>query len=224
MATTFDPWDKLGDARRAVYEKGEAAALILRKYESIERWREIGEASAALMHDAMEHAGANGPLGPNYKQMWRRLAEHVPTVKGLDPAARSAAIWMVENWTEVQERLFSGLTPKERLLVNHPTVVRRRYEAMLKREEGVTADKPVSPRVRLQDQVIRLQEEVDLLRKKSGGGLMPSASVSDVTDALFEAHNPAFMRRLMTAVEKRLAAEERQDRIEAKGKPRKAAA
>jgi hypothetical protein len=211
----FDPWDRLDEARRAIYEKGEAAAQVLQKYETIERWHEIGDAAAALMADAMTWGGSNTATGRGYNHAWARLSAHCPTVRDLDKSARSAAVWMAQNWTQVSVWL-NTLTPSERLKLNHPTVIHRRYDAAHKppSPEGTAA--AVSPRIAAQDELIKVQRELDMLRKKGGGGLLPGASVEEVVEAIFTAQSPAFVKKLIMELDKRLEAEVRQDAIEAK--------
>jgi hypothetical protein len=63
--------------------------------------------------------------------------------------------------------------------------------------------------------IIRLQEEIAMLRKRRGAGLMPSATAEQVLDALIAAHATDFMRRLHVLIGKHLDAEKRQNKLEA---------
>ena len=162
----------------------------------------------------MTYGHTNVPNGKGYNAAWDQLSKHVPTVRDLDKAARSAAVWMAQNWDAIDTWLrdTTKVSPQERLKMNHPTVVKRRYDAAHQPKPDTTSP----PRENNAQTIIRLQEELDAARKRSGGGLMPSATATEVADAIFEAHNAAFARRLIDALAKRLEAEERQDAIEAK--------
>lgn len=210
-------WEQIQPEVRDRIELGERAVLYLRKHESIERWRETGQAIIDLQAACMNISRSNKPMGKAYNPIWTELSKHVPHLVALASSTRSDAGWLATNWEAVSAWMEHSLSHEERWRLNHPTAVKRRYTNAHKPSESTTADATSpSPRIALQDQVIKLQAEVDMLRKKGGGGLLPSASVDDVTEALFAAHNTAFVRRLIEALNKQLVAEERQDSIEAK--------
>jgi hypothetical protein len=178
-------------------------------------WHAIGVASVRLRNEAMRFAGANQPVGKGYNQVWRALADTKPGLRDLDKRERAHAMWLADHWSLVNAWL-GTLASNEAAKLLHPTSIMRKYEAAHKPPAGGAPGN--GPRVGLRDQLTKVQAELDMLRKKGGGGLRPGASVTEITDRLFEAHNPVFVRRLLKELEKRLAAEERQDAIEVKVK------
>jgi hypothetical protein len=107
------------------------------------------------------------------------------------------------------------LSVTERSRLNHPSSVLRKWKAASK----VTASNDgASPRVALQDQVIRLQEEIDTLRARSGSGFMPGTSAADAAERISEHHAPRFLRQLAAKLMEVADREERQNAIEAKRK------
>ena len=91
--------------------------------------------------------------------------------------------------------------------LNHPTIVRRRYDAAHRPPSQSTAS---SARVNNAQTIIRLHG------KPGGGWLMPGASVEELVEEIAIAHNPRFMRRAAEALVKRADADERQDAVEGK--------
>jgi hypothetical protein len=121
-------WDTLPAEQRARIERGNAAVVWLRKHEGIERWRETGEAANDLQAAAMAAAHTNRPVGKGYNAYWAELAAHVPDLRDLNSATRTHAMWLATEWETVNVWL-ATLTHEERWRLNHPTAIRRRYDA-----------------------------------------------------------------------------------------------
>ena len=220
MSATISGTDLLGrlshDAQQELAEGEASVHHLTGKSEAVRTaWHSVGVASVRLRNEAMRIAGTNQPVGKGYNQIWKALSDTKPGLRDLAKWDRAHAMWLADHWSLVNAWLHT-LASNEALTLLHPTSIKRKYEAGHK-PPAASANAP-SARVGLQDQVIKLQAEVDMLRKKGGGGLLPGASVSEFTDLLFEAHNPDFVRRMLAEAGKRLAAEERQDAIEAKRK------
>ena len=217
----LDPWNEIPPERREVYELGDAALGWLKQGHSIERWHEAGDALNAMQADAMAAAHTNAPVGKGYNLAYAALADHTVHLRNLDKGTRSNAMWLATNWADVTTWLKTlGVTT--RMQLNHPTAIKRRYDAA-NRVPPVTVEgegKRASPQRQLKDQLIKVQEENDLLRKKSGGGLLPSATAEELADMIADSHAPVFITKLITALNKRREADARQDRIEAKVAPR----
>jgi hypothetical protein len=194
---------------------GEAATGHLKgaNAELVAQWHRIGKASVTLRNSAMHLAGTNDAVGKRYNQIWKALADTKPGLRDLDKRNRAHAMWLADNWPAVNAWLLA-LTEPDRLRLNHPTSIMRRYEAA--HTPPSQPGKTAAPQTSNVQTIIRLQEENDLLRKKGGGGLMPSARVEDVVESIFAAHNPVFVKKLIVELDKRLAAEQRQEAIEAK--------
>jgi hypothetical protein len=84
-------------------------------------------------------------------------------------------------------------------------------------------EQKASARLGLQDQVIRLQEEIDMLRNRQGSGFMPGTSADDAAEQISEHHRPEFLRRLAKALLAVAEREERQDHVEGTRSKRKKA-
>ena len=204
------PWTTLSEDRRALIEAGDAAVRWLRRGNSLERWREAGIAANELQAAAMEAAQTNVPFGRRYTAAWGELSAQAPHLRGLDKASRAHAMWLAANW-EVVNTWLRTLAVNVRMAMNHPSAIRRRYDAA----HRAPVDKPAArPRHDMRAQIIKLQEELELLRKRQDGGFLPSATLAEVSDLMFESHNAAWVRRLVKTLGERLAAEEQQGAIE----------
>jgi hypothetical protein len=212
------PWTTLSEDRRALIEAGDAAVRWLRRGDSLERWREAGIAANELQAAAMEAAQTNVPFGRRYTAAWGELSAQAPHLRGLDKASRAHAIWLAANW-EVVNTWLRTLAVNVRMAMNHPSAIRRRYDAA----HRVPVDKPAArPRHDMRAQIIKLQEELELLRKRQGGEFLPrSVTPAKVSDLMFESHDAAWVRRLVKTLGERLAAEEQQGAIEARGGARR---
>ena len=125
-------WDTLSEEDRAEIEAGEAAIGVLRRYESYERWREIGKALLILQIAAQGNLPK--PSGRTYSERYQTLGKHAPKLVDIDKAARSHAIWIEKNAAKVDQWHVELKDPKLRLKLNHPTSVFRAYQAHLKEQ------------------------------------------------------------------------------------------
>jgi hypothetical protein len=131
--------DGINAARKARIELASAAVGVLRKHETIERWREVGDGALALQEEAMSWAAINRPKGRRYNVAWSLLAAHWPKLAEIGKASRSHAIWLASEWTTITEWLHT-LPNRERLRINHPAAIRRRYDAAAHPKEPRRAD------------------------------------------------------------------------------------
>lgn len=160
-------WETLPPAMRERLEAGEAAMKWLHRGESVERWREVGDAVNGLQTAAMELAMTNKAAGRNYNKAWSDLAEHVPHLRDLNSATRAHASWMATNWETVQRWLFT-LAANQRMQLNHPTTIRRKYDAAHRVPEE--KDAGLSPVAQARQTIMEQQEEIDRLRRMAGEG------------------------------------------------------
>jgi hypothetical protein len=213
-------WDRLSVERRKRLEDGDAAMVWLRKHESIERWREVGQSACDLQAAAMEMADTNKPTGAGYNRAWKKLADHVQHIRDMPTPERTHAMWLASQWEPVNTWLCT-LASNERLRLNHPSAVRRRYD-LAHKVPGNDQDRPESTRVKLQDQITKLTEELDAARKlKTAGTMPPGMRAEDFASMLAERMAQKTRRRFFEAFRKAMENEERQDRIEASRKARK---
>jgi hypothetical protein len=119
-------WDTISEEARVEIETGEAAIGTLRRYESYERWREIGKALHLLQIAAQGNLPK--PIGRGYADRYQQLGKHVPKLVAIDKAARSHAIAIEKNAAKI-DQWHIELDPVDRLRLNHPTAVYRAYMA-----------------------------------------------------------------------------------------------
>src|SRR5262249_26866601 len=101
---------------------------------------------------------------------------------------------------------------EQRWRLNHPTSIKRRWDAAHKVPEA--KEPATNARIVLQDQVVKLQEELDMVRKRAGSGFIPSMPVEELAEKFAEHHRPDFLRKLAKELDKIANREERQDKIE----------
>jgi hypothetical protein len=161
-------WDTLPAEQRARIERGGAAAVWLKKHEGIERWREVGIAANDLQQAAMDAAHTNRPVGKGYNGYWAELAAHVPDLRDLNSATRTHAMWLATEWATVNVWL-DTLTHEERWRLNHPTAIRRRYDArhnVPKRDGGDGETGKLSPVAGYKQRCAELESENAQLREQ----------------------------------------------------------
>jgi hypothetical protein len=115
---------------------------------------------------AMREAHVNKPEGRNYNVAFGRWQERCG-FEDLDKAARSRLFEMMDNLAKI-EAWRATLTVTQRLDLNHPTPVVRRWKAAT----AEPMEKKVSSQQKMKDELIRLQEDNDRMRREieDGGG------------------------------------------------------
>jgi hypothetical protein len=215
VACVPDIWSGLTDEQREKLELGNEAMRVLKRGETIERWYQIGVGCQELQQAALTYARTNETSGRVYRGAWASLADHVPDLRNIEKAARSHAIWMVTNW-EVVSPWLATLPVNQRLDLNHPRSVHRKYD-FTHRPPPPPSDEPKEPttRIKLQDQITKLTEELDAQRKmKTTGAIPPHMTMEDLANVIVDQHNPSTVRRLIKALETRVAADEHQDGLD----------
>ena len=140
----------------------------------------------------------------------------------MDAADRTNAIWVVVNWEPVSNWLRQQPV-NIRLSLNHPRSVRRKYEAATKPPPIVKEDGS-KPEKRTKDHVVmELQQKLDAALAIKGAGAMPAGmKAEDYADKIADQMALPTLKRFVTALQKRIVADERQNRIESRRKqPRK---
>jgi hypothetical protein len=167
----------------------------------------------------MRAAHTNVPKGRRYNDVQKRLGlhEHVPHLCQVDPASRSHAIWLVNEWSVVEPWL-NHIEPKQRLQWNHPTTIKRRYEAHLMKLAQAKAEK-TKALADAKKPPARQDDPLDIVRMLRSGVLPPGTSMVELADVLDAALNYNTLKRLHGEIGKRLDAAERQERVEATVRP-----
>jgi hypothetical protein len=154
MPTDETDWNRLTlEAQNEIME-GALAMRRIRQNEDYQHWAQVGRALARLRNEAMRLSGSNSPYGRTYQGVYRHLAARVPDLGDLDNASRAHSVWLAEKF-EAVDRWHKTLAVNERMRLNHPSAIKRRYEAA----HVVAAKQP--PRPGLKQEVARLQTELD---------------------------------------------------------------
>ena len=93
-----------------------------------EDWMFIADGFAVGRDKAMRLAGTNQPYGKRYTRAFAEWAAGRPWVKNYDKGTRSNLLWCADHRSEV-EAWRSTLAQNERAKLNHPTNLKRRYDA-----------------------------------------------------------------------------------------------
>lgn len=149
---------------RAVFNDGAKAYLSLLRDDNWENWLRIGHSIAAAQDLAIEVTGQSSGRGFNsFMTTWYGI---YPECAKVEKSARSYAVKCWRERAEINEwRNTMGESQKLRL--NHPQTVYKAYERRTI-VKGPTAEK-VSPYAKLQQAVIKLEEENHTLKKQARG-------------------------------------------------------
>jgi hypothetical protein len=161
-----DGWDRLTPDAQNEIMAGALAIRRIREHEDYSRWVAVGRALLRLQEEAMHLSGSNSPQGRGYTAIRAALGSRVPDLEELDKASKSHAVWLAKNFAAV-ESWRATLAVNQRDTLNHPSVVKRRYEASHSqlKDDDETA-KPASPIAKLKTENVRLQEELDAANAK----------------------------------------------------------
>jgi hypothetical protein len=206
-----DFWNELAPEVRERIELGEASVKRLKRGEHIEWWLNAGRALADLQAEAMRHAGTNVNKGPRYNEAWTTLARHAPELTGLDKSDRSHAVWLATEW-EVVNAWLHTLAVNERLALNHPRAIHRRYDAAHLPPTAETARKAAAH--------AQPVDAMEIIRQLRGGVFSPGTSMEEVASTLHASVSYDAFKRLVAACLRLMEPEDRQDRIEAQVRER----
>ncbi|MGM4959824.1 hypothetical protein [Bradyrhizobium sp. 604_D8_N2_3] len=134
------------DERDRIIRQGKAAWARLKKDKSWEDWMSTGEALTEGREIAMYDAGTNRPEGKGYAgafNLW--LIEN--KFDDMDPSDRAKLFKVMELRPDI-EAWRATLTRTERMKLNHPTTVLRKFEA-------ATKIKPLKPAKPSKDDALR---------------------------------------------------------------------
>lgn len=166
MLTTHDKeiealWDSLGGlAKSAIMEAG-LAAKELATYPERQRWLKIGKGFANVRAEALRLADTNNIQHPTYRQYHASILSKVPDLKALeehDHKSCQHALWLYNNWESVESYL-AKLTIEENNKLNHPSSIKRRFDAANKPlPQGL--EKPPTVMARKDARIAELEQEV----------------------------------------------------------------
>jgi hypothetical protein len=154
--------------------QGQEAWQRLRSHSTWEDWKKVGAALVIGRAEAMRDGHVNKPKGRSYNAAINAFLKKFG-FDGLDSGDRSRLLDVMDHQSEVEGWL-SKLTPKERLRLNHPASVWRRWKASAVVPNPNTPPK-VSPFQKLNESIAILEEENHRMRREieRGGGDLWSA-------------------------------------------------
>jgi hypothetical protein len=140
------------DDRDRVCRQGTEAWKRLKRDKSWSDWLKVGEAVQIGREWAMRQAGTNKPEGKGYNTAFGEwLAKY--RLNDMDKGDRSRLFDVMDNLPQIEEWR-RGLTLTERLRLNHPNAVLRRWKAFMEPEKKPSDAKPT-----LRDSVVSLSED-----------------------------------------------------------------
>jgi predicted Fe-S protein YdhL (DUF1289 family) len=170
-------------------------------------WTYVADGLVVGRAKAMRRAGTNQPFGRGYTKAFSDWMSEQPWAKALDTATRNHCFWCADHRSEIEEWR-ATLAQDKRALLNHPTTVRRKYEATHKDE----IKNPLKPRKETQAQAnarenIELWDKVKKLEREArdGGSLfdLKNDSVEDIAMVIVSTMSADRLKRLLAAIKKR---------------------
>jgi hypothetical protein len=189
------------DAVRA----GQEAWRRLRSNATWEDWKQVGKAHVIGRAAAMREAHVNRPVGRRYNEAfgaWQRKFGF----ENLDSGDRTRLFEAMDRLAEIEGWL-ATLTTTERLKLNHPTSITRRWKASTV-VPNPDANPRLSPYAQLKDAHARLIEEHHRLQHKiegvDGDLWKPTDTAADIADVMVAALSPAKADRTAREILRRL--------------------
>jgi hypothetical protein len=140
------------DDRDRVCRQGTEAWKRLKREKSWSDWLKVGEAVQIGREWAMNQARTNKPEGKGYNTAFGEwLAKY--KLDDMDKGDRSRLFAIMDNLPQIEEWRRT-LTLTERLKLNHPNAVLRRWKAFMEPEK-----KPEDAKPTLRDSVVNLSED-----------------------------------------------------------------
>src|SRR6516225_347371 len=115
-------------------QAAEAAERIKRGQHWLD-WMYIAEGLEVGRTRAMRRAGINRPYGSGYNRAFGEWMNEHPWARDLDKPTRNHLFWCIDHRNDI-EAWRETLAQNERLRLNHPTAMKRRYEATHRVDEA----------------------------------------------------------------------------------------
>jgi hypothetical protein len=119
-------------------------------------WMMVGDWLAVGQEKAMRLAGTNRPYGKAFTRAFGLWLKEHPTMNDIDSGTRSHLLWAIDRRSEI-EAWREKLAPNERAKLNHPTAIKRRFEAA----HRIAASDPNAPKKETKvEALVRENEEL----------------------------------------------------------------
>src|SRR6516162_5132868 len=145
------------DERDRVVRQGQEAWRRLKKEKSWQDWLKFGEALLVGREWSMHQAGVNRPEGKGYAMAFSEWLQRYK-LDDMDKGDRARLFACMDNLGLI-EQWRSTLTQTERLKLNHPNSVWRKWQKAV--EPPKEEDKTAEPKPTLKDSVVNLSEELE---------------------------------------------------------------
>jgi hypothetical protein len=157
------------EPEHAAVRQGQEAWQRLRNNSTWQDWKKVGAAHVIGRTTAMRDAHTNKPKGRNYNAAFSAWQKKFG-FETLDKGDRNRLFDAMDHVAEIDLWL-QRLEAPERLRLNHPSTVWRRWKAASNAEKNNPGQK-VSPIQKLKDTVVILQEENGRMKREieRGGG------------------------------------------------------
>jgi hypothetical protein len=155
-----------------IIEKGKGAWRRLREHASWQDWKMVGAALVVGRADAMRDGHVNKPRGRSYNAAFNAWLKKFG-FQDMDSGDRARLFQVMDHLAEIEAWLekLGKEKPKERLHLNNPSSVLRKWKAATAVPDP-NAPAKVSPYQKVSESVAALQEENDRMKRaiKRGGG------------------------------------------------------
>jgi hypothetical protein len=189
----------------AVVRAGQEAWCRLRSNATWDDWKQVGKAHVIGRHNAMIEARVNQPIGRRYNEAfgtWQREFGF----ENLDQGDRARLFKVMGHLAEIETWL-ATLTTSERLRLNHPTTVLRKWKGSTVVPNPNATPKP-SPYAQIKDTLTQVIEENHCLKQKietaDGDLWKPTDSAADIAGVMVAALSPAKAERTAREILKRV--------------------
>ena len=167
--------------------QGQEAWQRLRSHSTWEDWKKVGAALVIGRGEAMRDGHVNKPKGRSYNAAINAFLKKFG-FDSLDSGDRSRLFDVMDHLNEIESWL-NKLPLKERLRLNHPASMLRRWKAATAEKKNSNSEQKVSPQQKLKDELVRLQEDNDRMKREieRGGGDLWSAEdrPRDIANVMF---------------------------------------
>jgi hypothetical protein len=177
----------------AVVRAGQEAWCRLRSNATWDDWKQVGKAHLIGRHKAMIEAGVNQPIGRRYNEAfgtWQREFGF----ENLDKGDRARLFEVMGHLAKIEAWL-ATLTTSDRLRLNHPTTVLRKWKVATAIPDPNAAPKP-SPYAQLKDAHAQVIEENHRLKHRietadAGDLWKPTDTAADIAAVMVATLSPA---------------------------------
>ena len=167
-------------------------------------WTEVAQALDAMRSLAMAEAYTNQPAGRRYNAAFGQQLDRHPWARKLHTTTRNHCFWVADHLVEI-ERWRDTLGANQRDEWNHPSVIKRQYERVM-REQAIKAEgRPEkSPMAQLKESLVVIETERDRWRRQAeeAGSLfdLRRDTPEQIAKVLVESVTPSRAEKIAAAI------------------------